>query len=89
MHVHSTAFALMKVLKIVETNQLWEHQSAEGNSVPHRKCTEDSERRNGRSRRGPRQSSCWYLCWLIEHMVDSVVQICAYSTVNGCVPTDA
>lgn len=78
----------MKILKIVETNQLWEHQSAEGDSVPHGKYIEDGEKRRGRSRR-PRQCSCWYPYWFIERMVDSVVQIRAYSTVNGCVPTDA
>lgn len=63
----------VKILKILETIQLWEHQSAEGDSVPHRKCIEDGERRSGRSRRGPRQCSFWYPYWLIEHMVDSAV----------------
>lgn len=63
----------VKILKILETIQLWEHQSAEGDSVPHRKCIEDGERRSGRSRRGPRQCSFWYPYWLIENMVDSAV----------------
>lgn len=78
-----TAFALGEKLKIVE------HQPAEGDSVSRGKCIEDGERRSGRSRRGARQCPYWYPYGLIERMVDSVVQIRAYSTVNGCVPTDA